>query len=298
MKLVLCVKRDLHGCMFLNQLLPQLAGHELHVLLSDKTRPAEQQIPALRELAYLERSLPCDRLFPLLDRQLVSGEWATFAGLEERYDVALEVVEDVNAPSLVDRLAAFAPDLIVSARFSHIFQPQVIAIARHGAVNIHPGELPVYAGLFAPMRTIAEGGGTLVSCMHFIDGGIDTGPVIATRHLPFRTDEGLLEQIAELYVLAIPLLLDLIARLGRDEEIPSIPQDVSRRRYRSMPDANEVEAFLAAGHRFWKPRSYDALLARFVPATPPAADADARLAIIETIRSGEDLQAFSFEDES
>ena len=29
MQLTLCVKRDLHGCIFLNKLLPQLAGHEI-----------------------------------------------------------------------------------------------------------------------------------------------------------------------------------------------------------------------------------------------------------------------------
>lgn len=265
MKLVLCVKRDLHGCIFLNRLLPTLAGHELRILLSDKTRPAEQSIPALSELACLERGLPCDRLFPLIDRLPETGEWATFAGLSKRHGVGFEVVGDINAPALVDSLGAFDPGLIVSARFSHIFRPPAIATARYGVINIHPGELPSHAGLFAPMRTIAEGAGSLACSIHFMDAGIDSGPVIAVEHLRYRPDEGLLGQIAEIYPLAIPVLLGLIGRLERGGSIDSRPQDASRRRYRSMPDAAEVAAFLAAGHRFWTPPAYEALLARFVP---------------------------------
>ncbi len=265
MKLVLCVKRDLHGCILLNHLLPVLAGHEIQILMSDKTRPAEQDVPALGELAYLERGLPCDRLFPLLDRLPDQGEWATFEGLAARHGVRFETVDDINTPARVASLAAFAPDLIVSARFSHIFRPPAIATARHGVINIHPGELPLYAGLFAPMRTIAEGGDALACTIHWMDAGIDSGPVIALAHLPYRRDAGLLEQIAALYPLSIPVVLDLLERLGRGERIASRPQDASRRRYRSMPDAGEVAAFLAAGHRFWTPQAYDALLARFMP---------------------------------
>jgi hypothetical protein len=90
--------------------------------------------------------------------------------------------------------------------------------------------------------------------------------VIARRGLPCRHDADLLSQIAELYPLAIEPLLELIGRLERCQAVPGVAQDRNRRRYRSMPDAAEVAAFLAAGHRFWHPDSYDALLTRFMPA--------------------------------
>jgi folate-dependent phosphoribosylglycinamide formyltransferase PurN len=266
MRLILCVKRDLHGCIFLNRLLPRLAGHRLRVLLSDKTRPAERAIPALAELAYLERGLPVERLFPLLDRQPETGaEWATFAGLAHRHGCRCEIVDDINAIDVVSDLRTFAPDLIVSARFSHIFKPPAIAASRYGVINIHPGELPAYAGLFAPMRTVAEGGRQLVCCMHFMDDGIDSGPLVAVERLPYRPSAGLLDQIAELYPLAIEPLLELLVRLAAGRAPGGQAQDIGRRRYRSMPTAAEVAAFLAAGHRFWQPEGYDALLARFMP---------------------------------
>jgi hypothetical protein len=266
MRLILCVKQDLHGAIFLNRLLPQLVGHTVWILLSDKTRPAENEIPALAELAFLERSLPVGRLFPLLDRTGQSGEWLSFGQLARRHAAPSEIVAGVNDAAMVARLHAFGPDLIVSARFSHIFKPAAIEVPRHGIINIHPGELPSFAGLFAPMRSVAEGRRELSCCMHWIDPGIDSGPIIATERLPLRLGQDLLSQIAELYPLAIAPLLALIGRLERGEPVPATPQDRRLRRYRSMPEAAEVNAFLAAGHRFWHPATYDALLSRFMPA--------------------------------
>ena len=265
MRLILCVKRDLHGAIFLNQLLPRLAGHTVWILLSDKTRPAESDIPALAELVFLERTLPMDRLLPLVDRSGQAGKWRSFEALATSYDAPCETVAGINDETTIARMRDFAPDLIVSARFSHIFKPAAIAVPRHGIINIHPGELPGFAGLFAPMRSIAEGRRELTCCLHWIDPGIDSGPIIATERLPFRPEQDLLGQIAQLYPLAIEPLLEIIGRLERGDPVPATPQDRARRRYRSMPDAAEIEAFLATGYRFWHPASYDALLSRFMP---------------------------------
>lgn len=272
MRLIVCVKRDLHGCVFLNHLLPQLVPrHQVDILLSDKTRVAECQVPALVELAYLERTLPIERIFPLLDQRCsaatVAGDdkYLTFAGLAASHRVRCRVIADIDSPQMLADLRSLAPDLIVSARFSHIFRPPAMAVARFGVVNIHPGELPAYAGLFAPMRTIADGHRELAVCLHYIDAGIDSGPILAVERLPYEPEIGLLAQLAALYPLAITPLLALIARLEQGETVCAVPQDAARRRYRSWPSAEEFAAFLAAGHHLWTPASYDRLLARFLP---------------------------------
>ena len=115
------------------------------------------------------------------------------------------------------------------------------------------------------MRTVAEGNRQLACCLHFIDAGIDSGPIIDLQHLPYDQDLGLLSQITALYPLAIDPLLDLLDRLERAADVPTVAQDKSRRRYRTTPDAAEVRQFLVAGHRFWTPQGYDAVLARFMP---------------------------------
>ena len=61
-------------------------------------------------------------------------------------------------------IAALAPDLIVSATYPHRIPPEVTAIPRYGAVNLHPSPLPRGRGP-NPQRLIYEGdpiiGGTL-----------------------------------------------------------------------------------------------------------------------------------------
>jgi folate-dependent phosphoribosylglycinamide formyltransferase PurN len=267
MRLTLCVKRDLHGCIFLNKLVPLLGGHEITVLLSDKHRPDEARIPALAEMAFLERSLPIDTLFPLIDAGANAaarpGEWLTFNALAAAYGYA-----SATATRLDDVTAAFAewqPELVISARFSLIFSPWMLEIAKHGIVNIHPAALPEFAGLFGPMHTLAAGHSSFTCAVHLADAGIDSGPLLHVEQLAVRRGEGLLHQVAEIYPLAIPYLLEMIRGLIRGRSPQRQPQDRRRRRYRSFPTPEEVGEFIAAGHRFWDPEAYQRLLRRFEP---------------------------------
>lgn len=265
MQLTLCVKRDLHGCIFLNRILPLLEGHALSVLLSDKHRPDEGEIPALAEMAFLERGLPIDILFPLIDATLAAGgqagEWLTFAGLAKKYGLLLSTVTD--RPQLAAALAELSPDLIISARFSLIFSREMLQIPRHGIINVHPAALPEFAGLFGPLRTLAEGHPGFTCAVHWVDQGVDSGPLLHVANLPINPERALLEQIAELYPLAIPYLLQAISALSAGQSLAQQEQDRRFRRYRSFPSAAEIEAFLAAGGRFWDAAAYQQLIGKF-----------------------------------
>ena len=130
MRLLVCTKRDLHGARLLNRLLPSLTGHELvGVWLSDKQRPAEAELPELAELACLERHLPVDLLFALVDALppalADTAPAASFHGLARRHGVNLSVFDEL--PDAATRLAALAPDLVIVARFSHLFDAASIA---------------------------------------------------------------------------------------------------------------------------------------------------------------------------
>lgn len=271
MQLTLCVKRDLHGCIFLNKLLPKLAGYSISVLLSNKHRPGESEIPALAEMAFLERSLPIDVLFPLVDASIAAGrqagKWLTFSGLEEKYGFSSSTVSD--RLQLAAALEKLQPELVISARFSLIFTAAMLQIPRHGIINIHPAALPAFAGLFGPMRTVAEGHTSFTCSVHLVDQGIDSGPLLHLATRPIKPGEGLLHQIVEIYPLAIPYLLDAIGTLGRGQALTQQVQDRSARRYRSFPSAEEIAAFVSTGGRFWDVAAYQQLIQRFQPETGP-----------------------------
>ena len=265
-RIIVCTKRDLAGALVLNQLLPRLAGATVSVLLSDKTRPAEQAVPELAELAYLERGLPVDTLFPLIDRiGGDGGRLATLAGIGRRHGVPVTVVDNVNSPATLALIEDFAPDVMVSIRFSHIFKRRVFELPRWGTYNLHPGALPHYAGLFAPFRALVDGEARIGCTVHRVDDGIDTGPVVGIGWLPVRRDRSLLWHVVNAYSPGVGLFLGMLDTLGGGGGVTAAPQDFADRHYGSMPDAAGFAAFRARGLRLFDPAEYAALLAGFMP---------------------------------
>ena len=80
-------------------------------------------------------------------------------------------------------IRALAPDLIVSATFPHRIPPEIVAIPRFGAVNLHPTPLPRGRGPNA-MRLIYEDEPVLAITMHRITPEFDAGPILSQQLRP------------------------------------------------------------------------------------------------------------------
>lgn len=266
LRIVLCTKRDLAGALVLNQVLPRLAGDKVVVLLSDKTRPVENSVPELAEMKFLERDLPVDTLFPLIDRDPgVETALATFEGLAARHGVEMRVVSRINDAESEEFLRAFAPDIMLSARFSLIFRRNVFDIPRFGTYNVHPGALPRYAGLFAPFRCMLEGADAVGCTLHKVDDGIDTGPVIGIGWLPIEASRSLLWHVVNTYGAGVEMFFHMLDGLRRGEAPQPKVQDVSQRVYGSLPDAEAFAAFRQKGLKLFDPDEYMEILRGFVP---------------------------------
>ena len=265
LRILVCTKRDLVGCLVLNRLLPSLADCHVRVLLSNKTRAAEMVVPELAELKFFERDLPLGTVFPLVDALGGGGRLATFAGLARRFGVAVDVVEDINGPASVALVREFAPDAILSIRFSLIFKRVVFDIPRFGTFNVHPGALPRHAGLFAPFHCMLDGESWIGSTLHQVDSGIDSGPVIGIGELPIEPSRSLQWHVLNAYQPGIDLFLAMIAAWRRGDRPKPEVQDFNGRRYRSMPDAAAFAEFRARGFKLADPAEIGAILADFLP---------------------------------
>jgi methionyl-tRNA formyltransferase len=87
------------------------------------------------------------------------------------------------------RLATLAPDLLVVNSYSMILQPDVLAVSRHGAVNVHGALLPAYRGANVTEWALINGARETGATIHVMDSGIDTGPVIAQRRVPIGFED-------------------------------------------------------------------------------------------------------------
>ena len=115
-------------------------------------------------------------------------------------------IETFTIPMLPDRaewdreletlIAALKPDLVVSAGFMRILSERITN--RFKIINSHPALLPLFPGAHAVRDALAAGATETGTTIHWVDGGVDTGPVIAQERVeihPGDTEESLHERI-------------------------------------------------------------------------------------------------------
>lgn len=120
--------------------------------------------------------------------------------------------------ALAVRLEALRPDLVVSAGFMRILGPRVVEAFRGRLINTHPALLPAFPGAHAVRDALAYGVMVTGSTVHYIDEGVDTGPIIAQRAveiLPGDDESSLHERIK---IAERDLLVSVVAQLMSDRK--------------------------------------------------------------------------------
>jgi methionyl-tRNA formyltransferase len=129
-------------------------------------------------------------------------------------------------------LAPMRPDLIVCGGMPWRIPPEVLALPRLGAINIHPALLPRHRGPNAVEWAFRSGDTATGFTVHRIAADFDTGPILAQGSVPL-TDEDDFESLMGKSMPIIPgLVLQALERVARGE--PGEPQDESRATYAGL----------------------------------------------------------------
>jgi phosphoribosylglycinamide formyltransferase-1 len=120
-------------------------------------------------------------------------------------------------------------DLVVLAGYMQLLSPSFVQRFRNRVVNIHPALLPSFPGLDAIGQALAAAVDKTGVTVHFVDEGVDTGPVIAQREVP--VPGGVSREELEAAVHAVehelyPEAIRMIAE-GRVRIDPSDPRTVA-----------------------------------------------------------------------
>jgi len=79
--------------------------------------------------------------------------------------------------------------LICLAGFMRILSPEFIKKFKNRILNIHPSILPAFPGLDAQRQAIESGASHSGCTVHFVDEGVDTGPIIVQETVKIKNDD-------------------------------------------------------------------------------------------------------------
>ena len=109
----------------------------------------------------------------------------------ERASIPTHVVKTRDFEHRVDfdaeisrRIEHYAAELVVLAGFMKLFQPPFVRKYKNRIINVHPTLLPAFPGAHPVADTLAYGVKITGVTVHFVDEGVDTGPIIAQSVVP------------------------------------------------------------------------------------------------------------------
>lgn len=187
------------------------AGHHLCCVVAQPDRPAGRG-QALRE--------PATKI------------WARGRG------VPVLQPEKVRDGRLAADLSALSPDVLVVVAYGRILGADLLALAPHGALNVHGSLLPRWRGAAPIQRAVAEGDlWTGVTVMR-MDEGLDTGDILLQRATPIGPEETSGDLHGRLALLGGAALCEALPLLEAGGLVP-VRQDAARATLAPIIDREE-----------------------------------------------------------
>lgn len=158
---------------------------------------------------------------------------------------ALELGLPVIAPrkmkdgTLAAQLQTYDLDVAIVVAFGRILPPDILALPRHGCINVHGSELPRWRGAAPIQRAVLAGDTHTAVAIMQMDEGLDTGPVYRTVRTPIGPTETSGELFERLSILGAKALEEFLAAFPDVD--PPTPQPDEGITHAAMLDKAEGE---------------------------------------------------------
>ena len=189
------------------------AGHQIALVLTQPDRPSGR---GLRAAASPVKLLAGARGLPVFQPQTLNDEHA------------------------LERLAAAQPEVLVVAAYGLLLPPRALAIAPHGALNIHASLLPRWRGAAPIQRALLAGDRESGITIMKMDAGLDTGPILSRAPIPIAPDDDAQTLHDKLAALGAEAIVAALAQLAAGRA-PSMPQPEAGATYARKLGKEEAE---------------------------------------------------------
>lgn len=147
-------------------------------------------------------------------------------------DHGLPVVtpEDANDAAVIEQVRALRPDFLFSFYYRNMLAPELLALARRGAYNMHGSLLPQYRGRVPVNWAVIMGESETGATLHQMVAKPDAGGIVDQQAVPIGPEDTAAEVFATVTAAAEQVLARALPRLIAGTARIT-PQDLSRGRY-------------------------------------------------------------------
>jgi phosphoribosylglycinamide formyltransferase-1 len=130
--------------------------------------------------------------------------------------------------AMADWLAAHGVGLVVCAGYMQLLTPGFLR--RFPVVNVHPSLLPAFPGVHPIEDALAAGVAETGVTVHYVDEGVDTGPIVAQERVAVRPDDTPVTLRTRIHAVEHRLLPEVIrlvlaGALGSPRPVATAPHD-------------------------------------------------------------------------
>jgi len=147
-----------------------------------------------------------------------------------------------NLPETIETVRELAPDLILSVWYRRLLGPELLALPRIAALNLHGSLLPAYRGR-APLNwAIVHGESRTGVTLHHMTAAADAGDIVAQRAIDIEPDDTAFTVYERMTKIGVEMLLEsypavLAGRAPRIPQDPRLATTMPRRR----PEDGRIE---------------------------------------------------------
>lgn len=132
-------------------------------------------------------------------------------------------------PNQLKNLSVSNIDWLFNINSTIILSDEILKLPSKGALNLHPGPLPTYAGLHTHQWAIRNNEKEFGVTLHWMEAGIDTGDIAFQKTFPLTGKETGLSLFLKCLNEGVNLVKIALEHIVGEQEIPSIKQDLSKR---------------------------------------------------------------------
>ena len=154
------------------------------------------------------------------------------------YDIPVDFTDNPNSGTYLDRLKELAPDVIIN-QSQFIIKKELLSVASLGMLNRHNALLPRNRGRLTPFWVLYKGEKETGVSIHFVDEGIDSGPIVVQKKFPVERGETFGSLVKKNYEHAAPAMLEALDKLEMGDTDYMVNDD-EKATYNGVPSLGEA----------------------------------------------------------